>query len=223
MKFQAIIFDMDGTIVATEHLWKQASHAIITNRGYVLSATEEHILQEKLPGSGLRTSCQLIKDITKTDDSVEDLMKEKQEIVCQLYGSGVCFIDGFPEFYKKVTANNLKTAIATNANQQTIELTNKSLNLDHYFGNHIYTMKHVHNIAKPNPAVYLYAAHQLGISPAACIAIEDSAHGIAAAQAAGMFCIGINSSGRPEQISKADLKVETYHDIDLPLLLFACE
>ncbi len=219
MKFQAIIFDMDGTIVNTEHLWKQASHMIIANRGYVLCPQEEHILAQKLPGGGLRNSCQLIKDMIKTDDSVEMLMKEKQEIACQLYGTGVCFINGFPEFHQKVVARNLKTAIATNANKQTIELTNKSLSLGNYFGDHIYTINHVNNIGKPNPAIYVYAAQQLGISPAECIAIEDSAHGIAAAQAAGMFCIGINSSGKPEQIEAADLKIESYQDINLDLLL----
>lgn len=219
MKFQAIIFDMDGTIVNTEHLWKQASHTLIENRGYVLSAKEEHILAQKLPGGGLRNSCQLIKDMIKTSDSIETLMKEKQAIACQLYGTGVCFINGFPEFHQKVVARNLKTAIATNANKQTIELTNKSLSLGNYFGDHIYTINHVNNIGKPNPAIYVYAAQQLGISPAECIAIEDSAHGIAAAQAAGMFCIGINTAGKPEQIQAADLKIEKYQDIDLESLI----
>lgn len=219
MKYQAIIFDMDGTIVNTEHLWKQASHTIIANRGYALSPQEEHILQEKLPGGGLRNSCQLIKEMIQTEDSVETLMKEKQEIACQLYGTSVCFINGFPEFHQKVIARNLKTAIATNANMQTIELTNKSLNLNNYFGDHIYTINHVKNVGKPNPDIYLYAANQLQVDPKKCIAIEDSAHGIIAAQAAGMFCIGINSSGKPEQTIKADLKIEKYQDIDLESLL----
>ena len=219
MNFRAIIFDMDGTIVDTENLWRQASRAVIANRGYILSAQEEMILQEQLPGSGLPKSCQLIKDIIKTDDSIEILMKEKSAIACRLYESGISFIQGFAEFHKKVADIPLKMAVATNANIQTMEITDKSLNLCQYFGKHLYTINHVNNMGKPNPAIYLYAAQQLGIDPKECIAIEDSAHGILAAKVAGMFCIGINTSKKPEQIKNADLKVERYEDINLDALL----
>lgn len=219
MKYRAIIFDMDGTIVNTEHLWKQAGRTIIKNRGYVLSSEQEHILAQKLPGIGLRNSCKLIKEIINTSDSVETLMREKQAIACQLYATGICFIDGFPQFHAQATALQLKMAVATNANLQTLYFTNKSLNLASYFGDHLYTINHVNNVSKPNPAVYLYAAQQLGVEPTECIAVEDSALGIMAAQAAGMFCIGINTAGKPEHIQMADLKINRYQEIDLNSLL----
>jgi len=219
MNYRAIIFDMDGTIVDTENLWRQASRTIISNRGYVLSEQEELLLQESLPGIGLFNSCKLIKDVIKTDDSVEILMKEKAAIACQLYETGICFIDGFPEFYKKAAEIPLKMAIATNATIQTMEITDKSLNLSQYFGKHLYTINHVNNIGKPNPAIYLYAAKQLGIDPKQCIAIEDSGHGILAAKTAGMFCIGINTGKDLEKIKNADLTVECYEDINLTALL----
>ena len=157
--------------------------------------------------------------IIKTDDSVEILMKEKAAIACQLYETGICFIDGFPEFYKKAAEIPLKMAIATNATIQTMEITDKSLNLSQYFGKHLYTINHVNNIGKPNPAIYLYAAKQLGIDPKQCIAIEDSGHGILAAKTAGMFCIGINTGKDLEKIKNADLTVECYEDINLTALL----
>lgn len=221
MRYHAIIFDMDGTIVNTEHLWQQASFTVIANRGYVLSPEQKHILTQKLPGSGLRNACQLIKNMIKTEDSIETLMHEKQAIACQLYDTGVCLIDGFSQFHAQAAAIPLKMAIATNANLQTMYYTNKSLNLAAYFGDHLYTINHVNNVGKPNPDVYLYAAGQLGVDPKECIAIEDSAHGIIAAQAAGMFCIGINTSGKPEQIAKADLKIDQYQEIALQSLLFS--
>lgn len=219
MNYRAIIFDMDGTIVDTENLWRQASKTLIANRGYTLSKEEECILYEQLPGIGLPNACRLIKDLIKTDDSIEILMKEKSAIACQLYESGICFINGFPEFYRKATEIPLKMAVATNATIQTMEITDKSLNLCQYFGKHLYTINHVNNIGKPNPAIYLYAAKQLGIDPKECIAIEDSGHGILAAKTAGMFCIGINTGKDLEKIKHADLTVECYADINLAALL----
>ena len=74
-------------------------------------------------------------------------------------------------------------------------------------------------MCKPNPAIYLYAAQQLGIDPEDCIAIEDSRHGIRAAKNAGMFCIGINSSKNLENIQEADHKIDAYHELDLVKVL----
>ncbi len=220
MKYKAIIFDMDGTIVDTEKLWAQARHQVIANRNYKLSSDEYNTLEHRLAGLGLPQSCQVIKDLINCNDSLETLIEEKSAIACQLYQAGkINFIKGFPEFHKKVTSIPLKMSIATNATIEIVSITDKALNLKQYFGTHIYTINHVNNIGKPDPGVYLYAAKQLGIDPQHCIAIEDSAHGIKAAQAAGMFCIGINTSKKESQVKAADLIVENYDHIDLEKLI----
>ena len=206
---------MDGTIVDTEPLWQQATHTVITNRGHVLTPQEREYLAQNIPGSGLPKACQIIKDVTKTEDSIEVLMKEKITIVNKLYESGICFIDGFPEFVQQVIAVPLKIAVATNATIETLNITDKSLNLSQYFGKHLYSFNHVNNIGKPSPILFLHAAQKLGVQPSECIVIEDSAHGVMAAKAAGMFCIGINTGNRPEQIKNADIQVNSYTAIKL--------
>jgi len=219
MKFKAIIFDMDGTITDTEPLWHQATYAVITNRGHSLTLEEKEHLKHQLTGLGLPRSCQIIKEFINTPDSIEIIMKEKAAIASTLYETGICFIDGFPEFIQRVMSLSLKRAVATNATIDTLEQTDKSLNLSQYFGTHLYSFNHVNNIGKPNPTLFLYAAQKLGVHPRECIVIEDSSHGIVAAQAAGMFCIGINTSKRQIQIKDADLIVENYSAIDLNTLL----
>lgn len=96
---------------------------------------------------------------------------------------------------------------------------NKALNLENLFGKHMYTISHVANQPKPNPAIYLYAADQLGHQPHECIAIEDSPTGIQSAKDAGMYCIGINSSRRPELLRAAHAIINHYDEIDLDTLL----
>ena len=223
MNYKAIIFDLDGTIIDTDHVWRRARNQIISNRGHELTPEDEAYLDHHLAGMDTLKSCQIIKDLIQTDDSVEILMKEKIALACQLYQTSICFIEGFIEFHAKARAIPLKMGVATNANAQTVMVTEKKLNLTHYFEHHIYTINHVDNRGKPDPAIYLYAAKQLGVAPKECIAIEDSAHGILAAQLAGMLCIGINSSKKPEQIEKADITVNGYHEIILDKLLYSYE
>lgn len=220
MRYKAIIFDMDGTIVHTEHLWAQATCKVFENRGHQLTDMQKETLKGQLIGSGLPHACQIIKDMLGTQDSIEIIMKEKLALADQLYEQGIAFIDGFLEFHQKVMSIPLKVGVATNATMHTVQRTECSLNLSAYFGEHVYTINHVHNRGKPDPAVYLYAAAQLGIAPQECIAIEDSAHGIMAAKAAGMLCIGINTSQKPEQIKEAHLRVDSYEEISLENLLY---
>ena len=154
------------------------------------------------------------------DDSLEDLITETSHFACELYEREVRFIDGFLKFHREATQKyNLKVGLATNADTQTLTITDKKLNLKNLFGEHLYNISHVNEVCKPNPDLYLHAAKKLNLDPQECIAIEDSAHGIQAAQSAGIFCIGINSANTPEQLSKAHFTIDTYDEIDLPRLL----
>ncbi|MCX5921918.1 MAG: HAD family phosphatase [Candidatus Dependentiae bacterium] len=150
---------------------------------------------------------------------IESSIKEKSAYADELYEQGVSFIQGFQEFHQKACALNLKMGVATNATDQTVFITNRALDLKGFFGEHIYNISHVNNLFKPHPALYLHAAKQLGIDPSECIAIEDSSHGIAAARAAGMFCIGINTAKKPERMTASHIIIDEYHEIDLEALL----
>ena len=219
MKYKAIIFDMDGTIVDTEKLWHKAGHILIERRGIVVTPDLKAELKIRLNGLALYESCTAIKNLTGLTEPVEQLIEEKRAIALDLYREGISFITGFEEFHRKVTRQSLKQAIATNADEPTIKKTNDSLNLVRFFGKHIYGISTVNFVCKPNPAIYMHAAGRLGVKPEECIAVEDSAFGIEAARSAGMKCIGINSGGDKERLSRADYIVDNYHEIDMQHIL----
>jgi HAD superfamily hydrolase (TIGR01509 family) len=71
---------------------------------------------------------------------------------------------------------------------------------------------------KPAPDVFLHAAKLLGVSPAACCVVEDSAAGVTAARAAAMEVIAITNSLPREQLAQASQVVDTYEEIEALLL-----
>lgn len=219
MKYKAIIFDMDGTIVNTERIWGEATKRLIEAKGHIYAGDLERELSTRLVGLAMHKSCGIIKDLIGCPESIEDLVVQKRDLAHSLYAQGIIFIDGFIEFHGTLAGHNLKSAIATSACDKTLSLTDQALDLKRFFGEHLYGISRVNNVCKPDPAIYLYAADRLKINPKECIAIEDSAHGIASARAAGMYCIGIKTSHDKNQTREAHETIDRYNEIDLKKLI----
>ncbi len=220
MDYKAIIFDLDGTVVETEHIWEQGLKELLANKNVVVTPERMQEIERCVTGLALPYCCRLLKDHFVLQDSVETLLKDYTNIVRERYKRGISFVRGFTDFHTKINSvYQLKSGIATSADDETLVWTKQHVPLEQYFGHHIYNLSHVNNRAKPDPALYTYAAQQLVVAPELCIAIEDSANGVAAAKAAGMLCIGINTAGRRHLLDKADVVVEGYREINVLQLL----
>ena len=90
-----------------------------------------------------------------------------------------------------VNAVRLPKAVASSSSMKALDHKLKRFDLWNPFAPHIYSAEHVTH-AKPAPDLFLHASAQLGVSPGACLVIEDSVHGVKAALAAGMTVWGFS-------------------------------
>jgi len=210
---KAIIFDMDGTIVQTEQLWHKATRILLERRGYDSLNSEQETILSSLSGAGMEHAIQtLIAGFNLTDEPAA-LIKENQDLVAQLFVEyGTDFTEGFVEFHELIRKHAIPSAIATNADDASLTYLSETMKLRRFFGDHIYSISHVGNQAKPDPAIFLHAAEQIGVKPEECVVFEDSPAGIAAAKAAGMQCIILKNRLNEAHHAHVDGAVDHFHD-----------
>jgi HAD superfamily hydrolase (TIGR01509 family) len=216
-RVKAVIFDLDGTITNTEHLWDEATRVVLNKRGFKYFTKDQHEFLKSLSGIGLIRSAEVIKKEFNLTDTVEALAKEAETIANNLFAGGLEFIDGFETFHKKLQEHNIPTSIATNAGKQTLITISKQMRLDQFFGANQYCIAMVGNKPKPDPAVFLHAAKKLYASPEECIVFEDSLFGFQAAKAAGMTCIAIKNNLNKENLHLANSAITSYNEAEKAL------
>lgn len=215
-EFHAIIFDMDGTIINTDHLWKAANRYILDEHAPHLTSQEKDEIINSFQHLTFYEIWTLLQKNHSIPMTLEEIAQENTRHVHTMYEiHGINFIPKFDEFHDKILSLGVKKAIATSSQEQTVNIILNTVPLRNYFGENIYHVDHVNKAYKPKPDVYLHAAQQLAVEPCKCIAIEDSSSGIKAAKAAGMYCIAINTGKNHKLLEQADEIVECFSEINL--------
>jgi beta-phosphoglucomutase-like phosphatase (HAD superfamily) len=221
---KAIIFDMDGTIVDTEKVWDFATKKPLFDRGILEFSAEEEAFLDSFSGIGIEDWAVQVKSFFKLDDHHDLIASEAVANAAQGFDDIVPFIEGFERFHAFVKDSQLEFAVATNTGRQAFDAIIEKMNFKHFFGRHLYCKDDVAGLAKPNPALFLYAADRLGVAPEECLVIEDSIFGFEAASLAGMRCIAIKNKRNKDHIHHADYAVNDYHEaFDLLTEMFALQ
>ena len=211
---KAIIFDLDGVVVDTERtVWLNSSIQLLAlyNKKHEAGKVEPLI-----HGMSFEDATRILYDFSNIEDSFENFLKKRRELVRKGFAENVAFMEGFEEFYKKLDGR--KKAIATSMDNQFLKLTLNHLPLESLFGDHIYTIAESGGRGKPHPDIFLYAADKLGEEPSNSIVIEDAPKGVTAARNAGMKVIGLAKSVSPDMLSQADFIVNSFSEITEKML-----
>ncbi len=191
---QAVIFDMDGTLIDTEKYYRKFWRVALEEAGYTV--TEEQILS--LRSLGRPHAPRQLKAWFGENfdyDAIRERRKELMEACIQEVGI-VCK-KGAVELLEFLKQQNITVAIATATDLERTHRYLEMAGLENYFHN-IISATQVRE-GKPSPDIYLYACKQLGLPPGQCIAVEDSPNGVLSAYRAGCPVIMVPDQTEPEE------------------------
>jgi HAD superfamily hydrolase (TIGR01509 family) len=178
---QAVLWDMDGTLVDSESLWSITMAELAAHLGGELSAAT----RDSLTGSSLRrTSATVLREVGLPDDeaAVTSAGRWLLDRTFTLFARGLPWQPGAREALGTVRASGLPTALVTSTYRELTEVALDTIGREFFdvtvCGDEVAA-------TKPDPAPYRRAAELLGVDPARCVAVEDSPTGTASAAAAG--------------------------------------
>lgn len=208
--YQAIIFDLNGTMIDDMHYHELAWHDVFVNQLKAPLTFEEVRLQ--LYGRADEIFHRIFGPDKFSLEEIEKITNKKEERYREEFLPHLKLINGLDVLLKKLKSNQIPLAIGTAAPLLNVDFVLDNLNLRHYFP----TVVGPDDVAisKPHPEVFLKAASRLGVPSEDCLVFEDSPKGIEAASRAGMKVIGITSYHTPEELKNKNLlfTIEDYTD-----------
>ena len=150
---------------------------------------------------------------------VDELIAEQtSRLLAQIDGGTIPML-GVPSVIERLSAARYPLAVASSSLPAIVEGRLRAVGVRHLFGAVVSSFEVPRG--KPAPDVFLEAARRLGVAPGACLVVEDSAHGLRGAKAAGMRCAVVPTAGRwPHGVEQADVRLRSLLDLE-PLLLDA--
>ena len=206
---RAVVFDLDGVIVDSEHVWDAAREGLARERG---GRWHEKAQQDMMGMSSVEWSRYMHERIGIKDppEKISAAVVRRLETI---YREELPLIDGAKEAVTRL-AERWPLGLASSSNRPIIELVLDLGGLNRFF--RVTVSSEEVPRGKPSPDVYLEAARRLGSDPGETAAIEDSRNGILSARAAGMRVIAIPNRRFPPgegALAEADVVLQSISEL----------
>jgi HAD superfamily hydrolase (TIGR01509 family) len=182
-----IVFDNDGVLIDSESLANQLLSTFLTELG--IPTSFDYSVRHYLGGSLNRVRADVERRAGRTMASSFEAEFERQ--LAHLFERKLAPMTGVTEILGLLRAHDVPFCVASSGSHARIRSSLLAAGLWHDFEGRTYSADDVAE-GKPNPALFLLAAHQMGVPPARAMVIEDSSVGIEAGLAAGMTVWGVD-------------------------------
>jgi HAD superfamily hydrolase (TIGR01509 family) len=212
MNITGAIFDFDGTVFDSMHIWKGVKFQFFDRIGLVLNEEE----REEFKNLFLLDAIELAKtrfDLKLTD---KELFNEFFTLIKEKYLADTKPKNDIVEFLDKLKANGVKMGIATATGEPALIAVLEKFNMLHYF-QEIYSTYTV-GASKTEPRVYDVVLEKLGTEKDTTWIFEDALYAAKTAKTSGYNVVGIYDKSEPEQEALknlVDIYIENYSELNI--------
>ena len=209
---QAILFDLDGTLIDSAPDLGAAADQMRVARGMPSLPID---LYRPLAGSGARGMLHIAFGMTPEDDAFADMREEFFQIYEKRMTQDTTIFDGVPELLTGIVARKLQWGVVTNKSKRFTDPLAAQMSLFATAGAVVSGDTTPH--AKPHPEPLLEAARRIGVPPQACVYVGDDERDIIAGKAAGMYTVAAvyGYLGEKQSVEQwnADDVIESPHEL----------
>jgi HAD superfamily hydrolase (TIGR01509 family) len=206
---EAVVFDMDGVLIDSEHVWDDVRMRLALERG----GRWHERAQRDMMGMSSREWSRYMHETIGLAEPPDEINRLVVERLLERYADAPPLIDGAVDAVARLAAW-WPLAIASSSNRPVIDAVLGATPLGRYFAATVSSEEVPRG--KPAPDVYLEAARRLDVEPRRCAAVEDSHNGILAARAAGMRTLALPNPRFPpgaDALAEADGVLESLAEL----------
>jgi len=205
----AVVFNMDGVLLASEEVWDAVRETYVRERG----GRYDEEIQRAMMGMSSTEWSRYLHETAGVPDEPAAINAEVVRRMLASYREHLPLIEGAADAVHRLAAN-YPLGLASSSNREIIDTVLDVAGLAACFTATVSSEEVAHG--KPEPDVYLEAARRLAVEPTQCAAIEDSHGGIRSAKAAGMRVIAIPNPTYPpdeESLAQADTVLRSLDEL----------
>ncbi|MGW2366782.1 HAD family hydrolase [Streptomyces sp. NPDC001667] len=207
---QAVLLDMDGTLVDTEGFWWDVEVAVFAELGHQLLEDYRAVVV----GGPMARSASFLIQATGAKIALAELTALLNSRFSEMIGRGVPLMPGARRLLAELAAHSVPTALVSASHRQIIDRVLHTLGAENFT---LTLAGDEMERTKPHPDPYLLAAARLGADPARCAVVEDTMTGVTAAEAAGCRVVAVPSVA-PIPSAAGRTVVGSLEEVDLRFL-----
>jgi HAD superfamily hydrolase (TIGR01509 family) len=210
----AVIFDLDGLLVDSEHLWDAAREALTRETG----GRWHERAQRDMMGMSSTEWSRYMHEVVGLAEPPEEISRQVVSRMLDRYAQRLPLIEGAVEAVERLAAR-WPLGLASSSNRELIDRALDVAGLTRHFRATVSSEEVPRG--KPAPDVYLEAARRLGVQPSRAAAVEDSANGIRSADAAGMRVVAIPNERfppPPDALELAAVVLSSIRELDVTVV-----
>jgi len=183
-----VVFDMDGVLLDSEPLHHEVLNGVLADEGKSLTFDD----YRPYIGTTLEYTWSDIIRRYALRGPLDEYILRYDEHILDAYRRHSVAVPGARALLDLLRERGVRRAVASSSRTDWVETALTTMNIRGAF--ELIVTGDMVTQSKPDPEIYLLAAQRLALAPTACLAIEDSPKGVAAAHAAGMTVIGVRTA-----------------------------